>query len=77
MITLERFYIEEPGFVVKSKSFFFKEYFSYLKEAAEETSLSALEDTEGDQVDGQDKETLNTDDVRGQEGELLLPTQFL
>lgn len=45
-----------------------------MKEAAEETSLAAPGDTEGDQVDGQHKETLNTD-VRAQEGEFLLPTE--
>lgn len=48
-----------------------------MKEAAEKTSLSALGDREGDQVDGQHKETLNTDNVRAQEGEFLLPTQVL
>lgn len=56
---------------------FSQEYFSYLKEAAEEMSLPALGDTDGDQVDGQGKETLNTDDSSTEEGEFLLPTQFL
>lgn len=48
-----------------------------MKEAEAETSLAAPGDTEGDQGDGQHKETLNTDNVRAQEGEFLLPTQFL
>uniref|UniRef100_A0A3B5KIZ1 Torsin-1A-interacting protein 1/2 AAA+ activator domain-containing protein n=1 Tax=Takifugu rubripes TaxID=31033 RepID=A0A3B5KIZ1_TAKRU len=37
------------------------------EEAAEEPSLSALGDREDDQVDGQRKETLNTDNVTAQE----------
>ncbi|XP_056893258.1 torsin-1A-interacting protein 2-like isoform X6 [Takifugu flavidus] len=39
---------------------------------AEEPSLSALGGREDDQVDGQRKETLNTDNVTAQEGEFLL-----
>ncbi|XP_056893259.1 torsin-1A-interacting protein 2-like isoform X7 [Takifugu flavidus] len=42
------------------------------EEAAEEPSLSALGGREDDQVDGQRKETLNTDNVTAQEGEFLL-----
>ncbi|XP_056893256.1 torsin-1A-interacting protein 2-like isoform X4 [Takifugu flavidus] len=48
------------------------EHDQQIPEAAEEPSLSALGGREDDQVDGQRKETLNTDNVTAQEGEFLL-----